>query len=222
MLAMYERGYDVVYAQRDRRLGEGPLKRFTAWLFYRVMHRFVLETLPVDTGDYRLISRPCLEALCTMREQHRFLRGMVAWAGFPQAAVPFVRNPRAAGHTKYTISKMAALAWRAAISFSPAPLRFVFLMGFLVALLGLGTGVYSVGAKLLGYYVFPGWTSIMAVICLTGCFILFGLGLTGEYVAKIYEEGKRRPLYIIDPSRSMMKEVPGPAPELKSPKEENQ
>jgi polyisoprenyl-phosphate glycosyltransferase len=211
MLREYERGYDVVYAQRKARLGEGPLKRFTAWLFYRLMRIFVLNTLPADTGDYRMVSRPCLEALCAMREQHRFLRGMVAWVGFPQAIVQFVRRPRIAGTTKYPFPKMLRLAWRAAISFSPSPLRVVFGMSLLVALLGMLAAIYAVGARVFGYYVVSGWTSIMATLCLIGCFILFGLGVMGEYVAKIYEEGKGRPLYVIDPSRSVLRPKAAPA-----------
>src|SRR3984957_9895638 len=118
MLEEYKKGYDVVYAQRRKREGETIFKRLTAWGFYRFMRRYVHPDLPPDTGDFRLISRPCLNALREMRETHRFLRGMVAWVGFPQTAVQFDRAPRAAGETKYPLTKMLRFAWTAAVSFS--------------------------------------------------------------------------------------------------------
>jgi dolichol-phosphate mannosyltransferase len=165
------------------------------------MRYAVDQRLPRDTGDYRLVSRECLSALQRMREQHRFLRGMVAWAGFPQTAVFFVRQPRAAGETKYPLSKMLRFAWIAATSFSPTPLRLVFGMSMIVAALGAAAGIYSLGARVLGYYVASGWTSLMIMQSVIGCFVLIALGVIGEYVAKIYEESKDRPLYLLDPAR---------------------
>lgn len=202
MLREYSNGYEVVYAQRTHRMGEGRFKRASAWAFYRLMRFVIDKRLPPDTGDFRLISRQCLNALSSMREQHRFLRGMVAWVGFPQKAVFFVRPPRAAGETKYPFRKMLRFAWTAAISFSPAPLRIVFAMGILVALIGLIAGGYSLAAFFLGVHVVPGWTSIMMTQSIVGSFILMGIGVTGEYIAKIYEESKGRPLYVVDPIRS--------------------
>ena len=202
MLREYCNGYEVVYAQRTHRLGEGRFKRASAWAFYRLMRLVVDKRLPPDTGDFRLISRQCLNTLSSMREQHRFLRGMVAWVGFPQKAVFFVRSPRAAGETKYPFRKMLRFAWTAAISFSPAPLRVVFAMGSLVALIGLLAGAYSLAALFLGLRVTPGWTSIMVTQSIIGSFILIGIGVTGEYIAKIYEESKGRPLYVVDLIRS--------------------
>lgn len=197
MLAEYRRGFDVVYGQRITRRGETIFKKASAWLFYRLMQRLVHVGLPTDTGDFRLISRSCLNALNGMRETHRFLRGMVAWVGFPQTAVQFERSPRAAGDTKYSLAKMLRFAWTAAISFSPAPLRISFAFGALVAALGALIGVYAVARVLLGLYVSPGWASIIIVICLVGGGILLSIGVLGEYIARIFEEVKGRPLYVV-------------------------
>jgi glycosyltransferase involved in cell wall biosynthesis len=197
MIAEYRNGYDVVYGQRINRQGETLFKRFSAWAFYRLMQRFVHEALPIDTGDFRLISKPCLDALRSMRETHRFLRGMVAWVGFPQIAVQFERPPRAAGESKYPLSRMLRFAWTAALSFSPAPLRISFAFGALVASLGMAIGVYAVYRKVLGLYVEPGWTSQMIVTCLVGGGILLSIGVLGEYIARIFEEVKGRPLYVV-------------------------
>lgn len=202
MIAEYTRGFDVVYAQRGAREGETWFKRMSAWGFYRVMRALASQDLPPDTGDFRLISSACLRSLRDMRETHRFLRGMVAWLGFSQTAVTFVRPPRVAGNTKFTLSKMLRFAWVAAISFSPLPLRVVFGMGILVAVAAMVIGAYAVGSSLLHYYVIPGWTSLMFTLCLVGSFILIGMGMVGEYIAKIYEEVKGRPLYIINDRQS--------------------
>jgi glycosyltransferase involved in cell wall biosynthesis len=197
MLVQYEKGYDVVYAQRVQRTGETVFKRASAWLFYRMMRTLVYKDLPVDTGDYRLVSRRFLNALRHMRETHRFLRGMVAWVGFPQIAVPFVRAPRAAGETKYPLSKMLRFAWTAAVSFSPAPLRASFLAGFLLIAIGLCYGVYAIVRVVLGLYIVRGWASLILLNCLTAGALMISIGVLGEYVARIFEEIKGRPLYVI-------------------------
>ncbi len=197
MLREYRRGYDVVYGQRADRAGETRFKRASAWAFYRLMQRFVHEALPVDAGDFRLISRPCLDAVRSMRETHRFLRGMVAWVGFPQTAVRFERPARAAGDTKYPLRRMAHFAWTAALSFSPAPLRVSFAFAVLVSAIGMGEGVYAVVRKLVGLPVEPGWTSLLIVVCLIGAGTLLSIGVLGEYVARIFEEVKGRPLYVV-------------------------
>ena len=197
MLREYRRGYDVVYAQRSARAGEGLLKRFSAWAFYRAMRLLVHPDLPPDCGDFRLISRPCLDALTSMRETHRFLRGMVAWVGFAQTVVRFDRPARAAGKTKYPLRKMLAFAWTAALSFSAAPLRLSLAGGALLGFFGLADGVYAVGRHFLGYKNVAGWTSIIAVMCLIGGGILVSIGILGEYIGRIYEESKGRPLYLI-------------------------
>jgi polyisoprenyl-phosphate glycosyltransferase len=197
MLEQYRRGYDVVYGRREAREGESGLKRLTAWAFYRLMRWFIHPNLPPDAGDFRLLSRPCLDALRTMRETHRFLRGMVAWTGFPQIAVPYRRQKRAAGETKYPLHKMILFAWTAAVSFSPAPLRLSLAIGLFVALLGLGEGAYAVARALIVRDTQPGWTSIIAITCLIGGAILVSIGLLGEYIGRIFEESKGRPLYLV-------------------------
>ena len=197
MLERYAEGYDVVYAQRIAREGEGPVKKATAWLFYRFMRLMIHRDLPVDVGDYRLLSRPCLDALREMRETHRFLRGMVAWVGFPQTAVRFRRPQRAAGSTKYTYRKMLRFAWNAALSFSALPLRILFGAGLVMATGGFGYGIYAVCRVALGLYVVPGWTSLMVVQCIIGGSVLMGLGMVGSYVARTFEEVKGRPLYVV-------------------------
>jgi polyisoprenyl-phosphate glycosyltransferase len=197
MLTRYREGYDVVYAQRVKRTGETLFKRWSAWLFYRMMATLVYKDLPTDTGDYRLVSRRCLNALLEMRETHRFLRGMVSWVGFPQIAQPFVRAPRAAGETKYPLSKMLTFAWTAAVSFSPTPLRASFLAGFLLIALGLGYGVFALVRVMLGLYIVRGWASLILLNCLTAGALMISIGVLGEYVARIFEEIKGRPLYIV-------------------------
>jgi dolichol-phosphate mannosyltransferase len=197
MIAKYEEGFDVVYARRIKRDGETAFKRFTAWIFYRMMRTMVHKDLPLDTGDFRLVSRRCLDALKSMKELHRFLRGMVTWVGFPQTNVDFARPARAAGETKYPLRKMLPLAWNAALSFSALPLRLSF--GFGILLIGIATAyaVYGLWRIFTGEYVVPGWLSQLVVSCLTSGAIMLSLGILGEYVGRIFEEIKHRPLYTV-------------------------
>jgi glycosyltransferase involved in cell wall biosynthesis len=197
MIERYCEGYDVVYGQREKRRGESVLKRFTAWIFYRLMRTMVYRDLPLDTGDFRLISRECLSGLQRMRETHRFLRGMVAWVGYPQCAVKYERAPRAGGQTKYPLRKMLLLAWTAATSFSILPLQASLVLGFLVGLLGIEEGIRAVLAVTLGWYTVPGWTSLMILTCIIGCALLICVGILGQYIGKIYEQSKVRPLYLV-------------------------
>jgi dolichol-phosphate mannosyltransferase len=197
MIERYCEGYDVVYGQRVAREGEGALKLFTAWLFYRLMRAFVYHDLPVDTGDFRLISRDCLNALRQMRETHRFLRGMVAWVGYAQIGVPYQRAARVAGETKYPMRKMLRFAWTAATSFSTLPLRAVTILGVLVMLLGVEEAVRAVLAHFLHWYAVPGWSSLTVLVSVVGGATLLGIGILGEYVGKIYEQSKNRPLYLV-------------------------
>jgi len=200
MIRAYCDGYDVVYAQRVARSGDGWFKRGTAWVFYRIMRWCIHRDLPVDTGDFRLISRNCLAALRPMRELHRFLRGMITWVGFPQTAVRFERPARAAGVSKYPLRRMLLLSWNAAVSFSPLPLRLSFAVGGAIAGVGAAYGVYAFVRAALGLYVVPGWTSSIVVTCLIGGAIMISVGILGEYVGRIFEEIKQRPLYIVNVS----------------------
>jgi polyisoprenyl-phosphate glycosyltransferase len=197
MIEEYQKGYDVVYAQRIGREGEGILKRMTAWLFYRLMKSVVYKELPPDVGDFRLVSRRCLDALNAMRETHRFLRGMVSWVGFPQTAVTFVRPARVAGQTKYPLRRMLLFAWTAALSFSPLPVRISFVLGAALFSLGGAYAAYALFRVVFGLYIVPGWASLIMMNCLTAGAIMMGLGVIGEYVARIFEEVKNRPLYIV-------------------------
>jgi polyisoprenyl-phosphate glycosyltransferase len=196
MVAEYRNGYDVVNGQRVARAGENLFKKATAWIFYRMMRTFFLKSLPPDVGDFRLLSRRCVNSLCSMREFHRFLRGMVAWVGYPQVCVRYERQARVAGITKYPLKKMIRLAWTAAVSFSPLPLRMSFFAAGLMGLLAIEEAVRALVAYLSGNTV-PGWTSLMIVTSMSSAVLLLTVGILGEYVARIFEEGKGRPLYIV-------------------------
>jgi dolichol-phosphate mannosyltransferase len=197
MIALYCEGYDVVYGRRVARPGETWFKRLTAWLFYRLMQFLVYKELPVDTGDFRLLSRPCLNALREMREVHRFLRGMVAWVGFAQTSVPYKRSARVAGSTKYPLRKMLTFAWTAATSFSTIPLKISTMVGVVVMIVGLEEGARAILAKFFGWYTVPGWSSLTVLISVIGGATLMSIGVLGEYVGKLYEQIKNRPLYVV-------------------------
>jgi dolichol-phosphate mannosyltransferase len=197
MIERYMEGYDVVYGQRATRAGESSMKKFSAWLFYRIMQTFVDPRLPADTGDFRLVSRTCLDALKLMRETHRFLRGMIAWVGYPQIAVTYDRQPRVAGTTKYPLRKMLAFSWTASTSFSTVPIRIAGLVGILVGAIGLEEVGRTLFFRFMGWYTVPGWASLMVAICLIGSAILIGIAIVGEYLGKVYEQAKDRPLYLV-------------------------
>jgi glycosyltransferase involved in cell wall biosynthesis len=211
MIERYCEGYDVAYGQRVSRAGETAFKRVTAWVFYRIMRAMVYRSLPVDTGDFRLISRECLDGLRQMRETHRFLRGMVAWAGYPQTAVQYERRERAAGTTKYPLRKMAAFAWTAATSFSALPLKASILIGIVVGLFGIEEMVRALLAHFLGWYTVPGWVSLTIITSLIGSSLLISVGILGEYVGKIYEQAKERPLYLVARTFNVTSHAPEPA-----------
>ena len=218
MLAGYRQGYEVVYGQRASRQGESLGKRLSAWIFYRLMRSLIYRDLPPDTGDFRLVSRRCLEAFNSMRETHRFIRGMVAWVGFPQTAVIYQRAPRAAGESKYPLRKMLKFAWTAAVSFSPLPLRLSLGLGFLVASLGLAFGVFVILGKLFQWFnPAPGWASLVVLISLVGGTVLISNGILGEYIGRIFEEAKARPLYLVGATWNFPSERPGPAAATKNP-----
>ena len=210
MLARYREGYDIAYGQRTRRVGETAFKRVTAWLFYRMQRRLIHADLPVDAGDFRLLSRRCLDVLLAMRERHRMLRGMGAWLGFAQVAVPYARDVRRAGQTHYTLRRMLRLAADGMLSFSAAPLRAFLWFGLSVAAGGFAIGAYAFwqGARhLMGLPMppdySPGWATLVTLVCLIGGALLVSAGLLGEYVARIYEEAKGRPLYVVALRRNL-------------------
>lgn len=197
MVKLFEQGYDVVSAQRQARPGDGFWKRSTASAFYWFMRRFVDERLVSEVADFRLFSRAAVIALRGFREQHRFMRGLVAWLGLKEVIIPFRRDARANGETKYPTAKMLKLAWTAVTSFSALPLRISASLGLLVTLFGLGYFGYSLFAALVEKRVVPGWTSVVCLQIIFSGAILMSVGILGNYVARIYEESKRRPLYVV-------------------------
>jgi polyisoprenyl-phosphate glycosyltransferase len=197
MVDLYRQGYDVVSAQRQSRAGDGAWKRATASAFYWLMRRTVDERVKPEVGDFRLLSREAVIALRGFREQHRFMRGLIAWLGLKEATVPFARGPRAAGTTKYPTLKMAAFAWTAVTSFSGLPLRLSMLLGLFLTLLGAVYFVYAVYRALIVQATVPGWTSLVFLQIFFSGATLLSIGLVGEYLARIYEESKRRPLYVL-------------------------
>jgi len=197
MIERYQAGYDIIYGQRPEREGETVFKRVTSWLFYRIMQSFVHPDLPADTGDFRLVSRRCLDTVLKMNEMHRFLRGLFAWAGFHQTAVQFKRQARQFGETKYPVWKLVKLAWNAALSFSTLPIQMITLMGFATAGFTICYGVFAILQKYVYHTAVQGWTGIIVTIGIIGSAILISLGVIGDYVGRIFEEIKHRPLYIV-------------------------
>lgn len=197
MMRMMDAGADVVYGRRTHRAGESLFKRWTARTFYRVMNRLTNTPIPMDTGDFRLMSRRVLNVLNSMTEEHRFVRGMVSWIGFRQVPIEYARDPRTQGSSNYPLRRMLRLAMDAVTSFSTRPLRLASLLGLSFSLLGMIGAVWSVGAWLAGATL-PGWTSVMVVVLVMGGVQLAMIGILGEYVGRIYMEVKRRPLYVID------------------------
>jgi glycosyltransferase involved in cell wall biosynthesis len=197
MLAKWREGNDIVYARRIRRHGESLFKRASAAIFYRLIRRLTNTDIPADTGDFRLMSRPALLAFRGMRERHRFVRGMAAWVGFRQTCVEYERQARISGATKYGLGKMLRLAADGIVSFSWAPLRLALYVGLIAAAL---CGAYLFTALALWVFtktVVPGWMSLAALIVLFGSLQLIMLGLMGEYIGRILDEVKARPLYCV-------------------------
>ena len=196
MIDKWQEGYDVVYGVRKKRDGDSPSKKFFAYWFYRIMTLLSGMSIPQDTGDFRLMDKRALIAFRELRERQRFVRGMVSWIGFNQCPVYYDRPKRAAGQTKYPFKKSLLLAIDAITSFSYAPLRLASLLGFLLSIFAfLYIGVVII-LKILGIN-FPGYTSLMATILLLGGVQLIVLGVIGEYLGRIYEEVKGRPLYYL-------------------------
>ncbi len=217
-IAKWREGYDVVYATRRRRKGESAFKLLTASAFYRVTKKLTKVSIPVDTGDFRLMSRRVVDALGRTRERHRFLRGLVSWVGFRQVGIVYDRDSRHAGKTKYPISKMMRFAIDGITSFSEAPLRFATYFGFTVSLFAFAYAAIVLAFKLLDLNN-PGYTSMMVAILFLGGVQLIGIGILGEYVGRIYDEIKARPLYLIssiEASEAAASAPPGPAPVLRA------
>lgn len=198
LIEKWREGYDVVYAIREQRQGESLFKRATAALFYRLIRKLSRIEIPADTGDFRLLSRRAVEALRTTTERNRFVRGLVGWIGYRQTGVRFVREERAAGETKYPFRKMLKFAIDGITSFSFVPLQMATYCGFLISGVSFLYIVYAVLQKLLTDRPVTGWTSLIVAMLFLGGVQLITLGVIGEYVGRIYEEVKQRPLYLVD------------------------
>ena len=197
MIARWREGFDVVYGVRTKREGETLFKRASAKIFYRLLRAMLGGiSIPADAGDFRLIGRPVVLAMRALRERHRFVRGMVAWVGFRQTAVYYARPARFAGETKYPIKKMVRFAIDGIASFSVVPLRFATWLGVLAGTMAGLTAAWATYQRFFGTGVVPGWTTIMIAVALGSSAQLLMTGVLGEYVGRIYEEIKRRPLYI--------------------------
>lgn len=197
MMRLMDRGADVVYGQRRVRAGESRAKLWSAALFYRIIQRFSDVPIPVDTGDFRLMTRRTLDILNAMPEQFRFTRGMVSWIGLKQVPILYDRAPRAAGQSGYSFLKMMAFAMDAITSFSITPLRFASYTGFAAVCASLLLLAYTLIAWVLGQNL-AGWTSLACITLTIGGLQLLVIGLMGEYIGRIYLETKRRPLFVIN------------------------
>lgn len=197
LIARWKEGYQVVYAVRTEREGETWFKKFTAALFYRIIFRITDVKIPVDTGDFRLMDRRVVDVLKTMRERHRFPRGMSAWVGFRQIGVPYRRAARFAGVTKYPFRKMLRLALNAITSFSYFPLQLATYFGFISAALAILAIPVVAVMRLMGSHFFEGQATTLIAVLFLGGVQLISLGVLGEYVGRIYDEVKGRPLYIV-------------------------
>jgi polyisoprenyl-phosphate glycosyltransferase len=196
MLDHWRAGCDVVYAVREQRDGESRFKLATARWFYALFDRLAQVELEPNSGDFRLLDRRALDALLAMRERNRFLRGMTVWVGYRQAAVPYKRDPRFAGKTKYTIPKMLRFSFDAISSFSHRPLQLATLLGFVISTLAFIAIPVVIALHFMGSYL-PGFGSLTIAVLLLGGIQLIAIGLIGEYVGRIYDEVKGRPLYLV-------------------------
>lgn len=198
MIKLWEEGYDDVYARRTERLGESWLKKITSAWFYRILQRSTHIPIQRDTGDFRLLDRRCVEAMKQIRERERYTKGFFSWIGFNKKEITYVRDPRAAGETKWNYIKLLNLAVDGIVSFTTAPLRFSTIVGMIVSFLAFVYIIYLVIRTLLFGTDIAGYPSIMAAVLFLGGVQLLSLGIIGEYIGRIFNETKQRPLYLVD------------------------
>jgi dolichol-phosphate mannosyltransferase len=203
MLELFGMGYDVVSPQRVSRQSDSHFKRWSASLFYSMVSFLTDQRLPPNVGDFRLFSRRTVLAIRSLREQHRYMRGMTAWLGLREAFIPFERQPRAGGHTKYSLLRMLRFAWTAVSSFSALPLRASIAAGCLLSFAGFLYFLYVLYLAFWTTRLVPGWASIVVLQCIFSGMILLALGAIGDYVARTYEETKYRPLYVVTETRNV-------------------
>jgi dolichol-phosphate mannosyltransferase len=202
LIAKWREGYQVVYAVRAEREGETWFKLFTASLFYRLIYRITDVKIPLDTGDFRLMDRKVVNVMNQMRERHRFLRGMSSWVGFKQIGVEYRRAARYAGTTKYPLKKMLKLALNAITGFSYFPLQLATYLGFISALVSILAIPVVIIERLAGEQAFLGQATTLIAVLFLGGVQLISLGILGEYVGRVYDEVKGRPLYIVNEAPS--------------------
>lgn len=199
MIKLWEQGYEVVYGKRKKRKGETVFKLATAKIFYKVLDNLSEVHIPRDTGDFRLIDKKVADVLRNLSEHNRFLRGLVAWSGFRQIPLEYERDERFAGETKYPLKKMIKFATDGIISFSAKPLKLITSLGIFSVMIAFAIMLYALIAFIVpGISTQPGWTSLMITVTFIGGVQLISVGVLGEYIARMYDESKNRPLYILD------------------------
>jgi dolichol-phosphate mannosyltransferase len=198
LVARWEEGFDVVYAVRGRRDGESRVRLLAIAAFYRLFRRLAATDIPADTGDFRLLSRRAVDSLARMPERARYLRGMTSWIGFRQVGVTYRRDPRFAGSSKYPLAKLLRLASDGIASFSVAPIRLLTRVGFVMIVFCAAVLGWTLYTRFFTHNAPQGWTSVLGVVLLLGGIQLLGMGIVGQYIARIFEETKQRPLYLIE------------------------
>ncbi|MGC8548241.1 MAG: glycosyltransferase family 2 protein [Acidobacteriaceae bacterium] len=203
MLELCRQGYDLVSPQRILRESDTPFKRWSAAVYYQIMARMADQKLTPQVGDFRLYSRRGVQVMRSLREQHRYMRGLAAWSGLREIVIPYERQPRAAGKTHYSLWKMIRFAWTGISSFSAFPLRLSIAAGCVLGLIGFTYLIVVVVLALAGSDLVRGWASLIALQCIFSGIILLALGAIGDYVARVYEESKGRPLYVVAGTRNL-------------------
>jgi polyisoprenyl-phosphate glycosyltransferase len=198
LVAKWREGFDVVYAVRSDREGEPRLRLASISLFYGLLHRITATSIPQNAGDFRLLSRRAADAIAAMPERARFLRGMTSWIGYRQTGVPYRREARYAGESKYPTRKLVRLAFDGITSFSTAPIKLVTAIGFALVVFCIGVLAWTLYVRFFTDNPPQGWTSVIAVVLLLGGVQLLSLGVIGQYVARIFDETKQRPLYFVE------------------------
>ncbi|AZK48772.1 glycosyltransferase family 2 protein [Paenibacillus lentus] len=213
MLSKWKEGYEVVYGKRLKRKGESMFKKITALLFYRLLGSMTQVNIPLDTGDFRLIDRKVCDVMKSLKEKNRFVRGLVGWAGFRQTSVEYVRDERYAGVTKYPLRKMISFAVDGITSFSHKPLKIASYIGVTLSLSSFIYLFVVLFQKWFELGTIPGWASIVAINLFFNGIVLMLLGVMGEYIGRIYDESKDRPLYIVQDTTGFQREGAHPVAE---------
>ena len=197
---LWKSGFDVVYAKRRKRSGENILKKSTAYIFYRLLSKMTSIDIPLDTGDYRLIDEKVVDAIKSMSERQKYLRGQIAWTGYASKSVEYDRDARVQGKSNYSINRMFKLAWDGISGFSTIPIKLVSWFGFSVAMISFLLIIYAIVSKFVWGTAVQGWTSLIMVVLFLGGIQLLSIGVIGEYISRIDENIRNRPLYLIDKS----------------------